>query len=74
MAGFIWSLAEDLPLVIEIVDKPERIEVFLPELDTMIQEGLVTLEKVRVIAYRARSDLAAGLLPVAPEPLWRVSP
>lgn len=48
----ILRLSEDLPIVIEIVDKPERIEALLPELDTMIGEGLVTLEKVRVIAYR----------------------
>lgn len=49
----ILRLSEDLPLVIEIVDKPERIEAFLPELDALIREGLVTVEKVRVIAYRA---------------------
>jgi uncharacterized protein len=48
----ILRLSEDLPLVIEIVDKPDRIAAFLPELDKMIDEGLVTLEKVRVIAYR----------------------
>lgn len=48
----ILRLSEDLPMVIEIVDKPERIQELLPELDAMIQEGLVTLEKVRVIAYR----------------------
>jgi uncharacterized protein len=48
----ILRLSEDLPLVIELVDKPERIADFLPQLDTMIDEGLVTLEKVRVIAYR----------------------
>lgn len=48
----ILRLSEDLPIIIEIVDKPERIEMFLPELDEMIDEGLVTLEKVKVIAYR----------------------
>jgi uncharacterized protein len=48
----ILRLSEDLPLVIEIVDKPERIAAFLPDLDKMIDEGLVTLEKVHVIAYR----------------------
>ncbi len=48
----ILRLSEDLPMVIEIVDKPERIAEFLPDLDQMITEGLVTLEKVRVIAYR----------------------
>lgn len=48
----ILRLSEDLPMVIEIVDKPERIAQFLPELDGMIDEGLITLERVRVIAYR----------------------
>jgi hypothetical protein len=50
----ILRLSEDLPLVIEIVDKPERIAAFLPELETMIGEGLITLEKVRVISYRSK--------------------
>jgi len=51
----ILRLSEDLPIVVEIVDKPERIAEFLPELDGMIDEGLITLEKVRVIAYRHNS-------------------
>ncbi|MBU2538413.1 MAG: DUF190 domain-containing protein [Proteobacteria bacterium] len=50
----ILRLSEDLPLIIEIVDKPERIAAFLPDLESMIDEGLVTLEKVRVIAYRGK--------------------
>jgi len=48
----ILRLSEDLPMVVEIVDKPERIAEFLPDLDGLIDEGLVTLERVRVIAYR----------------------
>jgi PII-like signaling protein len=48
----ILRLSEDLPIVIEIVDKPERIAEFLPDLDKMITEGLITLEKVQVFAYR----------------------
>lgn len=48
----ILRLSEDLPMVIEVVDKPERIAEFLPVLDGMIGEGLVTLERVRVILYR----------------------
>jgi PII-like signaling protein len=49
----ILRLSEDLPMVIEIVDSLERIEAFLPLLDEMISDGLVTLEQVRVIQYRA---------------------
>ncbi len=48
----ILRLSADLPIVIEIVDRPERIEAFLPALDDMVTEGMMTLEKVRIIAYR----------------------
>jgi uncharacterized protein len=48
----LLRLSEDLPMVIEIVDKPERIADFLPQLEELIAEGLVTLERVRVIMYR----------------------
>ncbi len=48
----IMRLSEDLPMVIEIVDEPERIAAFAAELDGMIGEGLVTMEKVEVIIYR----------------------
>ncbi len=48
----VLRLSEDLPIIIEIADRAERIEAFLPKLDTMIVEGLVTVEKVRVILYR----------------------
>jgi uncharacterized protein len=48
----ILRLSEDLPIVIEIVDKPERIDLFLPLIDPLIEEGLVTLEKVQILAYR----------------------
>jgi PII-like signaling protein len=49
----ILRLSEDLPIVIEIVDEAPKIQEFLPHLDEMVPEGMVTLEKVRVIAYRA---------------------
>ena len=47
----ILRLSEDLPMVVEIVDNLEKIEKFLPLLDEMIADGLVTLERVRVIYY-----------------------
>jgi len=49
----ILRLSEDLPMIIEIVDSLEKIEAFLPVLDELIKDGLVTVEKVRVIHYRA---------------------
>jgi PII-like signaling protein len=48
----ILRLSEDLPLIIEIVDTAERIQGFLPQLDGMMKDGLVTLENVQVIKYR----------------------
>ena len=48
----ILRLSEDLPVVIEIVDKADRIESILPLLDEMVTEGLITLEKAHIIAYR----------------------
>ena len=49
----ILRLSQDLPIVLEVVEYPERIETILPKLDAMIGGGLITLEKVRVILYRA---------------------
>jgi PII-like signaling protein len=48
----ILRLSEDLPIVVEIVDSPEKIEEVLPLIDEMVAEGLITVEKAHVIAYR----------------------
>lgn len=49
----ILSLSEDLPILVEAVDTEEKIRAVLPELDEMVTDGLITLEKVDVITYRA---------------------
>lgn len=49
----ILRLSTDLPIIIEIVDTEEKIQKFLPLLDPMVKEGLITLEKANVILYRA---------------------
>ena len=49
----LLRLSEDLPIIIEIVDSEEKISQFLPLLDNMVKEGLITLEKANVIMYRA---------------------
>jgi PII-like signaling protein len=49
----ILRLSEDLPILIEIVDSREKIDAFLGQVDAMVSEGLVTLENVEVIKYRA---------------------
>lgn len=48
----ILRLSEDLPIVIEVVDTAERIDALLPVLDEMIEDGLVTIETVRILRYR----------------------
>lgn len=52
----ILRLSEDLPVVIEIVDAKTKLDELLPYIDQMVQEGLVTLESVQVIKYRAGGD------------------
>jgi PII-like signaling protein len=55
----ILRLSEDLPVVVEIVDSAEQIERILPVLDEMVGEGMVTLERVKVIAYRGSAPDAS---------------
>ncbi len=47
----LLRLSEDLPLLIEMVDSQEKIDAFLPVLDSMMGSGLVTVEKVQVLQY-----------------------
>jgi uncharacterized protein len=55
----ILSLSQDLPILIEVVDQEDRLRGILPELNGMVSEGLITLERVEIVAYRAggESDL-----------------
>jgi PII-like signaling protein len=52
----ILRLSEDLPVVIEIVDTPERIDRVVPILDEMVAEGMLTLERVEIVSYRSSAD------------------
>jgi hypothetical protein len=52
----ILRLSEDLPLIVEIVDTEEHIQRILPILDDMVDDGMVTVEKVRIISYRGRKE------------------
>jgi hypothetical protein len=49
----ILRLSSDLPIVVEIVDTKDKIETFLPLIDSAIHEGLATLEKVQIKFYRS---------------------
>lgn len=48
----ILRLSEDLPIIVEMVDTVENIDRVLPQLDEMIEEGMVTTERVQVVSYR----------------------
>ena len=56
----ILRLSMDLPMVIEIVDTEEKINLLLPHVEEMVQEGLVTLEDVKVLKYRANATKPEG--------------
>jgi uncharacterized protein len=49
----ILRLSDDLPILIEVVDREDRLRAALPDIDAMVGEGLITLEHVEVIAYRS---------------------
>ncbi len=52
----ILRLSEDLPIVIEVADTAERIEAIMPKIDEMVVEGMVTIERIEVVSYRAQQD------------------
>jgi len=56
----LLRLSMDLPVIVEIVDTKERIDGFLPIVDSVIKEGLVTLEKIRIRLYRSRREPPEG--------------
>ncbi|MGN6369039.1 MAG: DUF190 domain-containing protein [Phycisphaerae bacterium] len=60
----VIGLSTDLPIVIELVDSEENIRKFLPHLDTIVKEGMITMETVRILLYRHNPDDA----PVATKP------
>lgn len=54
-AARVFDLSTDLPVLIELVDTEEKIQSFIPRLDEMVTEGLITLESVEVIRYKSGS-------------------
>jgi hypothetical protein len=55
----ILRLAQDLPVIVEIVDAQDKIEKFLPVLDPMMTSGLITMEDVRVLQYGTEKNQPA---------------
>lgn len=54
-AARVFDLSTDLPVLIEIVDSEEQIGSFIPRLDTLVHEGMITMETVEVIRYKSGS-------------------
>ena len=52
----ILRLSEDLPIVIELIDKRNKLEAFLDRINGVVKEGLVTLEKAQIKIYRGREE------------------
>lgn len=52
----ILRLSLDLPIVVEIVDTPENINMFLDDIKQVVKEGLITLEKAEVHIYRGKQQ------------------
>lgn len=51
--GKVLRLSTDLPIIVEVVDDEERLQDVLPAMDAIMGGGLITLEKARVVMYRA---------------------
>jgi PII-like signaling protein len=49
----LLRMSQDLPIVLEVIESNEKIEKILPRIDEMLDGGIVTLEKVRVLVHRA---------------------
>ncbi|MFG2944161.1 DUF190 domain-containing protein [Streptomyces adustus] len=56
----LLSLSEDLPVAVVVVDSEERVRAFLPQLDELATEGLVTLEPCEVVRYVGRTGETGG--------------
>jgi uncharacterized protein len=49
----LLELSQDLPMVVEIVDAAAKIEAFMPDLEKMVGDGLITIERAEVLLYRS---------------------
>ena len=52
----LLELSQDLPMVVEIVDAADKIEAFMPDLEKMVGDGLITIERAEVLLYRPRAE------------------
>ena len=59
-AARVFDLSADLQILIEIVDSEEKVRDFVPVIDGMVEEGLVTMETVELIRYKSGSPKAGA--------------
>lgn len=52
----LLRFSADLPVIVEVVDTPDKIEAIMPRIDSMMEGGMITLEKAHVIRYRKSKD------------------
>jgi uncharacterized protein len=52
----LLSLSEDLPVAVIIIDTPERVEAFLPQVEEVLGDGLVVYDDVQVALHRYRAQ------------------
>jgi PII-like signaling protein len=57
-----WSISQELPVIVEVVDEPARIEALLAKVEPVFREGVITLERAHVLLYRAGPRQAAASL------------
>jgi Uncharacterized conserved protein len=50
------DLSEDLPIIVEVVENEDKIKAVLPKIEPLIENGLITMEKVKVLKYSAKGD------------------
>jgi len=50
----LLELSQDLPIIVEIVDTAEKIEAFVPDVDRMMGDGLITIEPAEILLYRTK--------------------
>src|SRR5580704_8034788 len=58
----LWSISQELPVIVEVVDEPARIEVLLAKVEPVFREGVITLERAHVLLYGGGPrEMAASL-------------
>src|SRR3970282_468218 len=60
LAEHTWSISQELPMIVEVVDEPARIEALLAKVEPVFREGVITLERAHVLLYRAGPRPPAG--------------